>query len=136
MVVESLAPLFCVVEDYYITFPFFCHISVNELNSNIQNVQDNSYRLEFGTAIPQNADLNDYKTTGNYYCNTVAIAQTLKNIPSASGFDTAFTLKVELSAGVAYPFQTLRAYNTGHIAVRVMMSSGWEPWRYIRTSVS
>lgn len=109
--------------------------AVNELNSNIQNVQDNSYRLMLGTAIPQNADLNDYQSVGNYYCAEAVTAQSLQNMPSTIGFNTAFTLKVELSSGTGYPSQTLRSYNTGNLAYRVYYSSGgWSVWRYILTT--
>lgn len=69
----------------------------------ITDIEANSWLLKGGTAIPDNADLNDYKTPGNYYCDTNATAATIKNNPS----DQAFTLKVFYDTGTGYPAQLL-----------------------------
>ena len=76
--------------------------------------------------------MNDYTTPGNYYCNVASIAQTLLNMPSVNGFNIAFTMKVELASGTAYPCQTIRAYNTGNIAFRMKWSGSenWGEWQY------
>ena len=34
-----------------------------------------------GIRIPENADLNDYTTPGNYYCDSYEVAATLSNLP-------------------------------------------------------
>lgn len=75
-----------------------------------QYFEANSWLLKGGTAIPADADLNDYKTPGNYYCNTNATAVTIKNNPS----DQAFTLKVFYDTGTGYAAQWLiEHYNLG-----------------------
>lgn len=56
--------------------------SEDEQNTQIaQNTSDIATRTGFGTAIPQNADLNDYTTIGEYYCATASIAASLANLP-------------------------------------------------------
>ena len=95
---------------------------INELNSN-------SYLLQGGTSIPNNADLNDYTTVGNYYCNNNAIAESLQNAP----FSTAFTLKIEQATGTPeFPCQTARNYQTGVKAWREYnkYSEAWTNWAY------
>lgn len=102
--------------------------SINELNSN-------SYLLQGGTLIPENANLEDYKNPGNYYCNSSEIAATIQNIPPSSVFTgVAFTLKVELGAGTGNPIQTYREYRNGNIALRTLISGEWTDWKYILVS--
>lgn len=76
-----------------------------------------------GTAIPENADLNDaaYRVVGNYYCNKNAIAATLSNCPTG-GF--AFTMKVFHSVGTGYPAQLIFSYYDGSVYYRRVMDSG------------
>lgn len=64
-----------------------------------------------GTGIPNNADLNNYKTPGNYYCSSYSAAITLLNCPAKN----AFTMKIEYSTGVsaAYISQMIRQYDNG-----------------------
>lgn len=92
---------------------------INELNSK-------SYLLQGGTIIPNNADMNNYTTPGNYYCISDSAAKTLKNCP----FTHAFTLKVEYSRGNSVPCQTFREYNTGITAYRKYESSTWIDYYY------
>lgn len=101
--------------------------AVNELNSK-------SYLLQGGTAIPSDADMNDYTEIGNYYCNANSIAQTLENCPTTSGF----TLKVENAVGKSsagssgYIRQTFTEYDTGRKIVRYRVNSTgtWQPFVY------
>lgn len=55
------------------------------------------------TYIPENADLNDYTTSGMYYCGSNAVVQTMSNCPTTN----AFSLLVEHHAGAK---QTLTEY--------------------------
>ena len=97
---------------------------VSELNSK-------SYLLEGGTLIPEGSNLDDYKTPGNYYCNSSLIVPTIQNIPPASNFaGIAFTLKVEMGAGTINPIQTYREYRNRNIATRVWISGSWTEWSY------
>lgn len=93
--------------------------AIDELNSK-------SYLLRGGTLIPENADLDDYGTIGNYYCNSSAVAGTLTHSP----FSTAFTMKIELSAGTSYACQTAIKYNNGQKAWRYHNGSSWIDWIY------
>ena len=82
--------------------------------------------MKGGTNIPENADMNNYTTPGNYYCISDSAARTLKNCP----FTHAFTLKVEYSRGNSVPCQTFREYNTGITAYRKYDSSTWIDYVY------
>lgn len=81
--------------------------------------------MQGGTAIPKNADMDEYTTPGNYYCNLNTIAGTLVNCP----FKRAFILKVSYSAGVELPSQTYIEYDSGKIAYRVKPSSTSDTWQ-------
>lgn len=80
-----------------------------------------------GIEIPAGADLNNYKTIGNYYCPMNTTAKTLKNCPIWS----AFTMEVKKGTGDGYPKQIIyehlsarrfeRYYNTYD-------NSGWKDW--------
>lgn len=77
---------------------------------NKQYFEAKGWLLRGGTSIPADADLNDYKTPGNYYCDTNAAAATIKNNP----VDQAFTLKVFYDTGTGYPAQLfIEHYNLG-----------------------
>lgn len=82
--------------------------------------------MKGGTIIPNNADMNNYTTPGNYYCISNSATRTLKNCP----FTLAFTLKVEYSRGNSVPCQTFREYNTGITAYRKYESSTWIGYAY------
>ena len=84
-----------------------------------------AYFLQGGTAIPSDADLDDYRTPGNYYCQTNAIAATLKNCPTSG---MAFTMKVEFSQGTGYYSQTIKEYDSGTIYYRYYNNATLSPW--------
>lgn len=81
-----------------------------------------------GTAIPANADLNDYKTPGKYYSYGTAISTTLSNSPSPSegfelivdkGYSYADDLTQIAFVGVNRKICT-RSYNSN--------TGVWQPW--------
>ena len=80
-----------------------------------------------GIEIPNNADLNDYKTPGTYYCASAGNAQTIINKPSA--VNVGFTMQVYRKSS-AYYNQVIQSYGTngGGIFVRTSTSAGWQPW--------
>lgn len=84
------------------------------------------YALQGGTYIPENANLDNYKTPGNYYCDSSALVPTIVNCPS----NNAFTMKVEYSTGNGYPAQVIRQHDTGDIFYRFFTSyqNRWYPW--------
>lgn len=72
------------------------------------------------TAIPTNADLNNYQTAGDYVCALNTTAATLKNSPTAK----AFGLEVVKTAGV---IQRLSVYDDSTMYVRKFYST-WGSW--------
>lgn len=100
-------------------------VSREELNNTLQQ---KAYLLTGGTAIPYSADLNDYRTIGNYYCASSTTAATVAHSPTPN----AFILKVEHSTGTGYPCQVLREYSTGAMYYRYYTSSNtWTAWREV-----
>lgn len=96
---------------------------------NKQYFETKGWLLRGGTSIPADADLNDYKTPGNYYCDTNAAAATIKNNP----VDQAFTLKVFYDTGTGYPAQLLiEHYNLGVYMRYLGTSIG--SWKKLATS--
>ena len=93
--------------------------AIDELNSK-------SYLLQRGTAISSNADMNDYKTPGNYYCDLNTTVETLINSP----FNVAFTLKVEYATGTAQARQIYTRYDNGNKALRKFNGTKWGPFCY------
>lgn len=73
--------------------------------------------------IPSNADFNNYKTSGMYYCPSDESAKTMKNIPQTN----AFSLLVESHAGVK---QTFTCYwkDAPKTFVRNYYAGEWGKW--------
>lgn len=83
--------------------------------------------LSGGTQLPDNADLNTYKTQGNYHCLGDATAQTLKNCPVTN----AFRMKVgHPTGGGSYIYQELYNWNKGTRYYRQCLASSnsWTDW--------
>lgn len=83
--------------------------------------------LSGGTEIPNNADLNTYKTQGNYHCLGDATAQTLSNCPVTN----AFRMKVgHPTGGGSYTYQEIVNWNTGTRYYRQCLTSSnsWTEW--------
>lgn len=87
---------------------------------------DERWSLSGGVAIPSGADLNNYKTVGNYYCTSTVVAQAITNNPATK----AFILKIFESVGVGSVFltQELREYREGLIFVRTWLDGYWSGW--------
>ena len=99
---------------------------VAELNRKAQSIDlglANSYWLSGGTSIPENADLNDYKTPGNYYCWSNNTVKTLINCPVKG----AFVMKIEHGNGASYPCQSIRELISGIIHYRIY-DADWSEW--------
>ena len=103
--------------------------SVSSLGGDMNNLKTNTYALSGGTKIPEGADMNDYKTPGNYYCGSNAIAQTLINCP----FTQAFVLKISYASGITYPLQTFINYINHKQATRVFIPDdlGWRDFSFL-----
>ena len=90
--------------------------------------------LTNATAIPANADLDDYKTPGVYYAPDSTRAKTLSNCPhTSSGFKLVV---MENGSASSYKCQYIYAYNAkggAYIYVRSYgtSSTGWYPWKKV-----
>ena len=80
-------------------------------------------------SIPANANLNDYKTEGFYYCSSAANGGTIKNAASS----TAFSLLVERHAGCKQTFTTYDP-NSIKMWVRNYYQNTWSPWQRVLDS--
>ena len=98
------------------------------IDEELKNINDNTWSLQGGTAIAENADLNAYTTPGNYTCSSSNTAGTLTNAPITK---VTFTLKVFDSTGTGarliqefipssldyvdiYPNRYVRSYYNGN----------------------
>ena len=79
--------------------------------------------------IPENADLNDYKTVGNYFCSTAVKAKTLKNTPK--GLSHAFKLTYEEIASNSHAVQKIIENTTGNEYIRVKVNNNWGKWEKV-----
>lgn len=80
-----------------------------------------------GIEIPEGADLNNYKTVGNYYCPLNTTVKTLKNCPIWS----AFTMEVKKGTGDGYPKQIIHEHLSARRFERyydTYNNSGWKDW--------
>ena len=98
---------------------------ISDLTDDLENI----YGL--GTLIPDNSDLDDYKTPGAYYISTPASAQTLYNCPA----QFSFRLEVTTLNGDARFIQTIEeaVYNSSettglNIYKRAYTVRGWSDW--------
>lgn len=74
--------------------------------------------------LPENSDLNDYKTFGHYYVELVKIARTFINCPT----EQAFGLEIISSgAGIAQIITTYSPEKSERY-YRVYYNSSWSPW--------
>jgi len=99
---------------------------VNGLKDEINNLTKDVKLLDFkkGTiTIPQGADLNDYKTAGNYIVASGAIALSLVNCPSTiAGRFTVITLNH--AQNILQQYQS----SNGELYRRVHSSGSWLDW--------
>lgn len=79
--------------------------------------------------IPENADLNNYTTVGNYFCSTSVKAKTLKNTPK--GLNYAFKLTYEEIAANNQAVQKIVENSTGNEYIRVKVSDTWGEWEKV-----
>ena len=77
------------------------------------------------TAIPANADLNDYQTPGNYYCSYNATVVTMSNTPSSN----AFNLEVREAAGVIQIFREYGYSSNRKDFIRGYYQGTWTAWK-------
>ncbi len=81
------------------------------------------FKLDKAWIIPENSDLNDFKSEGNYFCDLNLTAEKIKNCPTK----LAFTLKVDRTAGYV---QRLTTYKDAGMLqyLRSFYVGEWTPW--------
>lgn len=82
-------------------------------------------------SIPSNANLNDYKTPGWYYCPSNATVGTLSNCPASR----AFSLRVYTHAGTNQVLTTYIPSDDLRIYIRNYYNNEWSDWYRIYTQV-
>lgn len=88
-----------------------------------------------GTAIPANANLNDYKTVGSYYCSSNADVGTLTNCPTKM----AFTMKMFYANGTSGYIgqEILDLIGARFFRYYEKYTNTWSAWkRYSTTDIS
>lgn len=103
------------------------------LNSNLQNYYD---LLVPETLIPNNSDLNNYTTPGQYYTSNSASSQTIEHSPYTAG---GFKLSVEATVTQNRIIQILKpgALSNSSMYYRIGINqSGWEfsDWEKLTTN--
>lgn len=96
--------------------------AINTLNSKIGNI-DWSAR---GTQIPNNSDINSYKTPGKYYSSSTSATSTMSNAPVTGGFSLFVTI-----LGFDWINQYAMPVNGQTIKHRVYSSTNatWSEWQ-------
>ena len=106
--------------------------TAQSLATAIENVNSYTYALDDRvTALPQNADLNDYTTPGCYVAKSTNTARTIVNSPLAVGFKLIVedTIASGLSANYMYRRQSVFRFVSDTRYVRFLSSSnGGETW--------
>lgn len=106
----------------------------NASNKTDANNNLGAWSLSVGTAIPANADLNNYSTEGNYTCTAISTAKTLLNTPygNASPNTPAFIMKVIYTSGtnIGYIRQEIFEFLSFNHWVRIgdVAEGYWRPW--------
>lgn len=97
--------------------------SWQEMADNLETKVTMNNVYGFGTAIPSNSNLNDYKTPGVYRIESSTVAATISNIPTGAG---AARIEVKgLNAADRY----LQIYYTGDVIYqRRCNGSSWFSW--------
>lgn len=86
------------------------------------------WKLDAGTVIPDNSDLNNYKTPGNYYHLTANVS-TVSNIPDNKGFRLTVLLDLYDPAFVEQIFNPIGSYK---IYKRYYSTSNaWTDWKVV-----
>lgn len=87
----------------------------------------------YAESVGANADFNTYTTPGNYYVATVAIAETISNIPVFGESYYGGRLTVETINSASAVLQRYEASAPARIAWRVYTSGAWSQWQYVAT---
>ena len=98
--------------------------------ANLQNQIDAINGVIVQKEIPEGANLDDYKTEGDF---AKASAPVVSGTPN--GVTGAFRLSVRTMLGSTAFYQTLYDYATAAMYIRFANFSGWKPWQKVGTDV-
>lgn len=88
---------------------------------------------QYGIEIPQNSDLDTYKTPGKYVSHSSSVTSTIENSPfSSGGFRLEVRSMIDPNNGasiqqIAYP-GNMNAFK--QFAIRTFLNTAWDDWRY------
>lgn len=118
-------PMICTAADWAVSQKFVPYCQTNRELYETKATVDDIYGV--GIVIPDNSDLNNYKTPGSYYVGNSASAATIVNIPlGGSGFRLIVR---NTSAGNRYRQEFIKPNNPETLYVRHFTTSGtWSPW--------
>lgn len=127
----------CAVNFSHIASPFYYTINNGTWGGPCNLVEESHLyekcaTLSGGTSISANADLNTYRTLGNYYCISNADANTLLNCPT----NKAFKMIVDYATGTGYTRQIVIPHLNDGIYLRTIEDSGssFREWVKLVTS--
>ena len=98
----------------------------------IDTLNNDVFHLSTSNLIHLNsgADLNDYKSPGNYVCTSNTVANTIQNKPSGFGA-SAFRMTVINIISSDYSTQILHSYLSNDIGMRTYIKNmdEWMSWK-------
>lgn len=89
-----------------------------------------------GTLIPDNSDLNDYKTFGKYYTPNTTTASTLSNAPAIKGGFTLYVMRRTTNQVTQFILMNSNGRVITYYRNYDVNSSTWSDWCFIPYSVS
>ena len=102
-------------------------------NKQLTDKLEKCWKLDAGTVIPDNSNLNDYKTLGNYYHLTANVS-TVSNIPDNKGFRLTVLLDLYDPAYVEQIFNPIGSYKT--YKRYYSTSNTWSGWKVVEDDLS
>lgn len=124
MVVESLTPLFCLMDLLY----HFCLIfSIFPSSSSELNSKEQTAPYSMGEYIPKNSDLNDYVSPGVYTSAASDVSSTLENAPYSNAGFRLEVREITSDSGNSV-LQIAYKSNDNVIHIRNQLNSIWKDW--------
>ena len=105
---------------------------VNDLKQDLSNMFSLNGDTSYAEPIPENSDLNNYTTIGNYKISSSTVGATIANMPT--GIATGGRLLVIGAVGASVNVQ-IYITTSGRVFIR-RYSSGWYAWSEIITDSS
>lgn len=117
-------------------YPLASQAEIDAVKDDIDDIEEKlekTFSLDAGTVIPNNSDLNDYKTPGNYYHLTADVG-TISNIPISKGFKLTVLLDLKDAGFIEQLFNPIGTYTL----YKRYLTSGqsWSNWEIVEDKLS